>query len=124
MMITKLILFKKVQFKTCFGSFYSWLPDMFALGEFVIVAADRGEDLGVVTDFYSMRTLVSKSNNDKELLKSNFRLSSIIRIASLVERTQLVHKYLDEQEIIAVKIINHCNKIIYFYYHCRSQQTK
>lgn len=74
-------------------------------GDFVIVAADRGEDMGIVTAIMNMQefidrrlTMSAKSNIQEE----DSIIGTILRVATLAERQQLPKKYRNEETVVKV----------------------
>eukprot|EP01038_Epipyxis_sp_PR26KG_P004401 gene4401-6225_t len=92
----------KVQFKTSIRYFLlgPQANPKINTGNFVIVQADRGEDLGVVTDLLSMHQFVyikyesSISANDER-----FVVDLIVRVATMYESQELPKKYHDEMKV-------------------------
>lgn len=77
-------------------------------GDFVIVAADRGEDMGIVTAVMNMQefidrrlTMSTKSNIQEE----DSIIGTILRVATLAERQQLPKKYRNEETVVKVSDI-------------------
>eukprot|EP01033_Poteriospumella_lacustris_P001036 gene1036-748_t len=76
-------------------------------GDFVIVAADRGEDMGIVTAVMNMQefidrrlTMSTKSNIQEE----DSIIGTILRVATLAERQQLPKKYRNEETVVKLKL--------------------
>lgn len=75
------------------------------VGSFVIVEADRGEDLGVVVLIAprdSPLAIALNSANSAVTKGAEGELKKILRVASLQERAELVDKAKDEMEILKV----------------------
>lgn len=73
------------------------------IGDFVIVNADRGEDMGIVTTVMTMQEFIdrrlamsAKSNIQEE----DAVIGTILRVASLLERQQLPKKYKKEEAVV------------------------
>ncbi len=91
-------------------------PQHIDIGQFVIVEADNGEDLGVVTGVLSMQQLVQRRLQARSVAdEEDADLGRILRIASDDERAQLPAKLHDEQEIVQVRLKNEK--------HCKSMST-
>jgi len=99
----------QVQFKNAFRYFIvpQMIPPMSVrVSDFVKVEADRGEDLGVVTEVIPMTTFMDRRfNMNSSLDDESFQIGKVIRIASLFERQQLQQKYLDEQSVVKVRSV-------------------
>jgi hypothetical protein len=72
------------------------------VGQFVIVEADRGQDIGVVVDVFSMRTLIARTGNDREMRGNIFKMNMIYRVASQREKDSLSQKTNDENGVVEV----------------------
>lgn len=93
----------QVQFK-CSNRFFTLgmhASPTIAVGDFVVVEADRGEDIGIVTDVMPMKTFIerriyykSASDDDDNVI------GRIIRPASPAERQLLPEKYRDEEGVL------------------------
>jgi len=95
----------KVQFKSSSGHYLygNKSMEMLDVGEFVKVEADRGEDLGVVTDACHMQDLVVERSNRKIEVKADRpRIGKIVRVATRSERAQLPEKHRLEMYVVAV----------------------
>jgi len=106
----------QVQFKVASGN-YSVLNTStanFAVGDYVVVEADRGEDVGVITSC-QLRHVSSfdslRSENPREESPPRFR--QIYRFASILERNMLAQKEQDENQAIQV-----CNVISCYLFRC------
>ena len=76
------------------------------VGSFVIVEADRGEDLGVVVLIAPRDSplAIALNNANSAVTKAGEgELKKILRIASLQERAELTEKAKDEMEILKVR---------------------
>eukprot|EP00597_Dinobryon_sp_UTEXLB2267_P017196 CAMPEP_0201113610 /NCGR_PEP_ID=MMETSP0812-20130820/77932_1 /ASSEMBLY_ACC=CAM_ASM_000668 /TAXON_ID=98059 /ORGANISM="Dinobryon sp., Strain UTEXLB2267" /LENGTH=507 /DNA_ID=CAMNT_0047377161 /DNA_START=795 /DNA_END=2319 /DNA_ORIENTATION=- len=94
----------KVQFKSSSGHYLygNKSMEMLDVGEFVKVEADRGEDLGVVTDACHMQDLVVERSNRKIEVKADRpRIGKIVRVATRSERAQLPEKHRLEMYVVA-----------------------
>jgi hypothetical protein len=101
----------QVQFK-CSNRFFTLgmhAPPTIAVGDFVVVEADRGEDIGIVTDIMPMKTFIerriyykSASDDDDNVI------GRIIRPASPAERQLLPEKYRDEEGVLQL-----CRELAY-----------
>mmetsp|Transcript_15382 Transcript_15382/g.22594 ORF Transcript_15382/g.22594 Transcript_15382/m.22594 type:complete len:332 (+) Transcript_15382:819-1814(+) len=94
----------KVQFKSSSGHYLygNKSMEMLDVGEFVKVEADRGEDLGVVTDACHMQDLVVERSNRKIEVKADRpRIGKIVRVATRSERAQLPEKHRLEMYVLA-----------------------
>lgn len=96
----------QVQFK-CTVRYFTLVPgapETLGNGDFVVVEADRGEDVGVVTEVMTMKTFVDRriltkaSNNDEE----DSAIGKILRPATLIERQTLAEKFRTEEIILLV----------------------
>ena len=87
------------------------IPIGVELGSFVIVEADRGEDLGVVVFIAardsSLATTLHAANNAMRAGSEN-TLKKILRLASLHERADLPRKAKDEMDILSVISLLRC----------------
>ena len=99
--------FLQVQFKC--GHRYMMLGESVTqaieVGSFVIVEADRGEDLGVVVLIAprdSPLAIALNSANSAVTKGAEGELKKILRVASLQERAELVDKAKDEMDILKV----------------------
>ena len=80
-------------------------PQSINIGEFVKVEADRGEDLGVVTEAMSMQFFMEmrmQSRIQFSMDDDSGNVRRILRVASMQERQTLVSKFQDEQSILQV----------------------
>lgn len=102
----------QVQFK-CAVRYFTLAPgapETLGNGDFVVVEADRGEDVGVVTDVMTMKTFVDRriltkaSNPDDE----DSVIGKIVRPATLVERQTLAEKFRSEESILLM-----CRELAY-----------
>eukprot|EP01039_Chlorochromonas_danica_P007436 gene7436-8223_t len=72
-----------------------------AVGEFVVVEADRGEDVGIVTEILPMKTFIERRYMMKTAVDDeDSTIGRIVRSATSTERQQLVEKYHDEQNVM------------------------
>lgn len=103
----------EVQFK-CHTHFYMIGPAANcplppSIGDFVVVEADRGEDLGVITDALSKEALVEKRANASKLYPfttSGFAgsvIGKIKRVATNHDQLLLPQKAFDEEHILQVR---------------------
>lgn len=107
----------QVQFKCAHRYFTLSTPPglVVSVGDMVIVDADRGEDLGVVTDILPMKTFVERriyqqrgaAHDDDESV-----IGRIIRLASPSERQLLPEKYREEESVLQL-----CRELAYNTYH-------
>mmetsp|Transcript_15380 Transcript_15380/g.22588 ORF Transcript_15380/g.22588 Transcript_15380/m.22588 type:complete len:216 (+) Transcript_15380:1250-1897(+) len=98
------IIYIEVQFKSSSGHYLygNKSMEMLDVGEFVKVEADRGEDLGVVTDACHMQDLVVERSNRKIEVKADRpRIGKIVRVATRSERAQLPEKHRLEMYVLA-----------------------
>jgi hypothetical protein len=87
------------------------------VGSFVIVEADRGEDLGVVVliaPHDSPLAIALNSASSAVTKGAEGELKKILRVASLQERGELVDKAKDEMEILKVT-----NNLIIMSFRCQ-----
>lgn len=91
-----------VQFKCCVRHFIlgPQAHPGIAPGDFVVVEADRGEDIGVVTDIYPMKTFIEKRVYNKGGDEEENVIGRIVRLASVAERQLLPEKFHDEENIL------------------------
>lgn len=102
----------QVQFKCAIRYFTlaPGAPETLGNGDFVVVEADRGEDVGVVTEVMTMKTFVDRriltkaSNMDDE----DSVIGKILRPATLVERQTLPEKFRTEESILLM-----CRELAY-----------
>lgn len=96
----------QVQFK-CLIRYFTLAPgasETLGNGDFVVVEADRGEDVGIVTEVMTMksfadrRLLTKPANMDDE----DSAIGKILRPACLAERQTLPEKYRSEESILLV----------------------
>lgn len=74
-----------------------------AEGNFVIVEADRGEDMGIVTDILPMKAFIDRRNAMRAaglLDDEDSAIGRILRQANQSERSLLQGKYHDEQNVL------------------------
>eukprot|EP00597_Dinobryon_sp_UTEXLB2267_P007652 CAMPEP_0170082894 /NCGR_PEP_ID=MMETSP0019_2-20121128/18347_1 /TAXON_ID=98059 /ORGANISM="Dinobryon sp., Strain UTEXLB2267" /LENGTH=261 /DNA_ID=CAMNT_0010297951 /DNA_START=227 /DNA_END=1012 /DNA_ORIENTATION=+ len=109
----------KVQFKSFNGHYYfdkyrQGSHNLFLeIGEFVKVEADRGEDLGIITNCYRMQDFVAQKSYRKIDVKDDRpKFGKLLRIATASERAQLPEKYRQEMEVIAT-----CKDLAQFVHH-------
>lgn len=101
-----LVLPLQVQFKQAYRDYILGprAPPTVAVGDFVMVECDRGEDLGVVTGVCTMSEFVERRYRTKMSLEDEAsEVGRIIRHATLFERQQLPEKYHDEQNVFQVE---------------------
>lgn len=111
-------------------------PLVVSIGDFVVVEADRGEDIGIVTDTFTVQTFIERRMQQQHMMSSANQGSShhqrtpvldkedqtvgcILRIATLSERQQLPDKFHCEQDIIQVtndKTALFVNCILIYFY--------
>ncbi|RYH13851.1 hypothetical protein EON65_34705 [archaeon] len=94
-----------VQFKGTVRHFIlgSQAPPNIPVGEFVVVEADRGEDVGIVTDILSMKAFIEMRHMLKHSVdEEDSTIGRIVRVASASERQQLKAKTHDEQSVMQV----------------------
>jgi hypothetical protein len=104
----------QVQFKCTFRHFILGVQQLHSplcVGEFVVVEADRGEDIGIVTDILPMKTFVERRIYMKTSVEDDNVIGRIVRIASVAERQFLPEKFHDEDNILQVSIVFYC---VYF----------
>ena len=90
-----------------------------SVGEHVKVEADRGEDLGVVTniitanEFYELRRQHNYmyGNNSTKDDEATWEVKLIIRIASTYEKKQLPIKAMEE-----LQVVQNCCQLVNFVY--------
>jgi hypothetical protein len=72
-------------------------------GDFVVVQADRGEDLGVVTDSFTLPIFLEKRYSMRAYMdEEDQNVSYILRLASPTELKLLPEKFQDEEMIFKV----------------------
>jgi hypothetical protein len=69
-------------------------------GDFVVVEADRGEDIGVVVEILPMKTFVERRIYMKATVDDENVIGRILRLASVAERQFLPEKFHDEENIV------------------------
>lgn len=85
--------------------------------DFVVVEADRGEDIGVVIEMMSMQTFMerrmsmARGGRDQQADQEDQNVGCILRLATLHERQQLPDKFHTEKDVVQVNVI-------YLYLHC------
>jgi cell fate regulator YaaT (PSP1 superfamily) len=73
-------------------------PYAFFPGDMVVVTGERGEDLGVVVDLLDMASYVARVRaGNHSLDEEEYKLRTIVRLASMAERSLLPNKFHDEQ---------------------------
>jgi putative ribosome biogenesis GTPase RsgA len=72
------------------------------VGDFVVVEADRGEDIGVVVEVLPMKTFVERRIYMKTSVEDDNVIGRILRLASVAERQFLPEKFHDEESIVQV----------------------
>lgn len=95
----------QVQFKFCIKHFT--LPQSYTspvqIKDFVVVEADRGEDIGVVIDILTMKTFLEKralSSNSNSPDEEDTSVGKILRLATNSERLSLPEKYQQEESVV------------------------
>lgn len=74
-------------------------------GDFVIVQADRGEDLGVITDSYPVQTFIDRRYAMRAYMdEEDQNVGYILRVASPSETKLLPEKFQDEEMIFKVRV--------------------
>lgn len=72
-------------------------------GDFVIVQADRGEDLGVVTDTLTTQSFMDRRYQMKAYMdEEDQTIGCILRVANPSEKLLLAQNYHDERMILTV----------------------
>jgi hypothetical protein len=75
-------------------------------GDFVVVQADRGEDLGIVTDSYPLQSFLDRRYAMRAYMdEEDQNVGYILRIASAAEKKLLPQKFHDEEMIFKVFFI-------------------
>lgn len=80
-------------------------PQGITVGSFVVVEADRGEDLGIVVCIAPANSALSVSlnaANNANAKGAEGELKKILRLATLQERAELPNKAKDETDILKV----------------------
>lgn len=78
-------------------------PTYLKIGDFVIVDADRGEDLGIIIELLPMMSFIERQRMlHISLDDEQNEVGRILRQASMYEREQLPGKYQDELLVIEV----------------------
>lgn len=93
----------QVQFKGTVKYFIlgAQAPPATAAGEFVVVEADRGEDIGIITEVLAMKTFIERRYVSKTAVDDeDSTIGRIIRSATVAERQSLADKYHDEQNVM------------------------
>jgi hypothetical protein len=91
----------QVQFK-CLNKFFSLSPQApsnITVGDLVIVEADRGEDLGVVTDIMTMAAFIERRVFFKFSEEDDNVIGRILRVAAPSDRQLLPDKFRDEEGV-------------------------
>lgn len=105
------ILVYQVEFKLASRHFVagsSMTPTSYNIGDFVKVEADRGEDLGVITDIFPFTFFMERWQEMNLVMnEDNFKLGNILRSATLAERHQLPEKSRDE-----LGVVNTCQDLV------------
>jgi hypothetical protein len=70
------------------------------IGDFVVVEADRGEDIGVVVEIIPMKTFVERRIYMKNNVEDENVIGRILRLASVAERQFLSEKFHDEDDVV------------------------
>jgi hypothetical protein len=76
------------------------------IGDFVVVEADRGEDIGVVVEIIPMKTFVERRIYMKQTVDDENVIGRILRLASVAERQFLPEKFHDEDNIVQVSLFS------------------
>ena len=71
------------------------------LGEYVIVEADRGEDLGIIVGSFPWQDYRRRKNVINARSEAP-KIGRILRVASQLERSQLPAKNFREKEVLQV----------------------
>ena len=72
----------------------------------MVVQADRGEDLGVVTDSYPVQTFLDRRYQMRAYMdEEDQNVGFILRIASPAEKKLLPEKFQDEEMIFKVSLL-------------------
>eukprot|EP01034_Spumella_vulgaris_P022502 gene22502-28630_t len=91
----------QVQFKMGFRYFQCGPtgPYDFYPGDMVIVTGERGEDLGVVVELLDMTSYIANKvrAGNHSMDEEEYKLRTIVRLASMYERSVLAAKFHDEQ---------------------------
>jgi hypothetical protein len=80
-------------------------PQSINIGDFVKVEADRGEDLGVITEVLAMQSFLDMRMQNRiqfSMDDDSGNVRRILRVASMQERQTLVTKFQDEENILQV----------------------
>lgn len=96
----------QVQFKKTIRNFTLRPGDLTPVqtGDFVIVQADRGEDLGVITDSYPLQTFIDRRYAMRAYMdEEDQNVGYILRVASPSETKLLPEKFQDEEMIFKVR---------------------
>ena len=76
-------------------------PQFLKVGDFVMVDADRGEDLGIIIEIITMKVYVERQRSMHISLEDEQNeVGRVLREASIFERDQLAAKYQDELMVI------------------------
>lgn len=105
----------EVQFK-CHTHFYMVgsfpnSPSSVSVGDFVVVEADRGEDLGIVTEILSKEALIEKRMQTSKLYPfassgvAGSTIGKIKRVANAHDQLLLPQKAFDEEHILQVSLL-------------------
>lgn len=91
-----------------------------------MVQADRGEDLGVVTDIFSVQDFLDRRYHLRAYMdEEDQTVGYVLRVASTSEMKLLAEKYRDEEMIFRVRIltcvcacvdVTHCIGALLFIY--------
>lgn len=96
----------QVQFKKTIRNFTLRPGDLTPVqtGDFVIVQADRGEDLGVITEAFPLQTFLDRRYAMRAYMdEEDQNVGYILRIASPSETKLLPEKFQDEEMIFKVQ---------------------
>lgn len=84
------------------------------IGDFVVVQADRGEDLGVITEAFPLQTFLDRRYAMRAYMdEEDQNVGYILRIASPSETKLLPEKFQDEEMIFKVQCYC-CSSSTYF----------
>lgn len=96
----------QVQFK-CSVRYFTLSPQVsqpVTAGDFVVVEADRGEDIGIVTEVMTMKSFVERRIKSKMPVDDDeSTIGKIQRIAVMAERQILPEKFRNEENVLQVR---------------------
>lgn len=106
-----IIIYTKVQFKRTIR-YFTWpfniMQIQVQIGDFVIVQADRGEDLGIVTDTLTTQAFMDRRYQMKAYMdEEDQTIGCILRVANPSERKLLTENFHDERLILKVSSMDH-----------------